>query len=216
MSPNSINRQMDTTNQCSCEASCQHSIASRSLTLNIGNNKNLSDQLLTDKLMNLTLTERRTTLDLLIALAEFDNRRLFATTHSSLFSYATQYLKMSGGEAQRRIDGARLLKSFPEYIMNYETGEFNLTHATLLRRHFRIEARIHKLNLSRETQFELAQKLLGKSTREAERILVEVSSRPELQKPTSQFEKLLKNGNYRVQFEARPELRAKGERLREI
>jgi hypothetical protein len=123
---------------------------------------------------------------------------------------------MSEGEAQRRIDGARLLRSFPEFVKNYEIGELNFTHATLLRRHFRIEARIHKENLSRINQFELVQKLLGKSTREAERILVEVSSWPELQKPTSQYEKLLKNGNYRVQFEARPELRAKAERLREI
>jgi hypothetical protein len=182
----------------------------------VQNNKNLSDQMLTEKLSKLTLIERRTTLELLLSLAEFDNRKLFAATHSSFFSYATQHLKMSEGEAQRRIDGARLLRSFPEFIKTYETGELNLTHASLLRRHFRIEARIQKKNLSRENQFELIQKLLGKSTREAERILVEVSSRPELQKPTSQYEKLLKNGNYRVQFEARPELRAKAARLREI
>jgi 5-methylcytosine-specific restriction endonuclease McrA len=43
-----------------------------------------------------------------------------------------------------------------------------------------------------------------------------VSSRPELQKSTEPVEKLLKNGNYRVQFEARPELIAKSERLKEI
>jgi hypothetical protein len=123
---------------------------------------------------------------------------------------------MSEGEAQRRIDGARLLSSFPEFIKRYNTGELNLTHASLLRRHFRTEARIQKKNLSRKNQFELVQKLLGKSTREAERILVAVSSRPELQKSTEPGEKLLKNGNYCVQFEARPELIAKSERLKEI
>jgi 5-methylcytosine-specific restriction endonuclease McrA len=180
------------------------------------NSKNLSDQMLTDKLLNLTVSERHTTLELLLSLAEFDNRKLFAATHSSLFSYVTQQLKMSEGEAQRRIDGARLLRSFPEFIKSYETGELNLTHASLLRRHFRTEARIQKKKLSREIQFELVQKLLGRSTREAERILVAVSSRPDLQKPTKAGEKLLKNGNYRVQFDARPELIAKSERLKEI
>jgi hypothetical protein len=176
----------------------------------------LSDLLLTERLTNLTLSERSTTLELLVSLAEFDNRKLFSATHSSLFSYATKQLKMSEGEAQRRIDGARLLRSFPEFIKQYQSGDLNLTHASLLRRHFRTEARIQKKNLSRKVQLELLQKLLGKSTREAERILVAVSSRPELQKPTSQYEKLLKNGNYRVQFEARPELLAKTERLKEV
>jgi hypothetical protein len=180
------------------------------------NSKNLSDQMLTERLLNLTASERHTTLELLLSLAEFDDRKLFATTHSSLFSYATQQLKMSEGEAQRRIDGARLLRSFPEFIKQYDAGELNLTHASLLRRHFRTEARIQKKNLSRENQFELVQKLLGKPTRESERILVDVSSRPDLQKPTRPGKKLLKNGNYRVQFEARPELIAKSERLKEI
>jgi hypothetical protein len=178
--------------------------------------KRLSDQLLTERLLTLTVSERNTTLELLLSFAEFDNRKLFAETHSSLFSYATQKLKMSEGEAQRRIDGARLLRSFPEFIKSYETGDLNLTHASLLRRHFRTEGRIQNKNLSHESQFELVQKLLGKSTREAERILVDVSSRPDLQKSTGPSEKLLKNGNYRVQFEARPELIAKSERLKEI
>jgi 5-methylcytosine-specific restriction endonuclease McrA len=203
-------------NHSGCEATLQRSISNEAQKLDGSNNKNLSDQLLTDRLLNLTVSERRTTLELLLSLAEFDNRKLFAVTHSSLFSYATQHLKMSEGEVQRRIDGARLLRSFPEFIKDYETGELNLTHATLLRRHFRLEARIQKKKLSRDNQCELIQKLLGKATREAERILVEVSSRPELQKPTSQYEKLLKNGNYRVQFEARPELIAKSERLKEV
>jgi hypothetical protein len=172
--------------------------------------------MLTDQLLNLTVSERHTTLELLLSLAEFDNRKLFAATHSSLFSYATQHLKMSEGEAQRRIDGARLLRSFPVFIKSYEAGDLNLTHASLLRRHFRTEARVQKKKLSYENQFELVQKLLGKSTREAERILVAVSSRPELQKSTEPGEMLLKNGNYRVLFEARPELIAKSERLKEI
>jgi hypothetical protein len=180
------------------------------------NSNNLSDQMLTETLLNLTVSERHTTLELILSLAEFDNRKLFAATHSSLFSYATQQLKMSEGEAQRRIDGARLLRSMPVFIKSYETGELNLTHASLLRRHFRTEARVQKKKLSYENQFELVQKLLGKSTREAERILVAVSSRPELQKSTEPGEKLLKNGNYRVQFETRPELIAKSERLKEI
>jgi HrpA-like RNA helicase len=180
------------------------------------NNKNLSDQLLTERLLNLTESERHTTLELLLSLAEFDDRKLFAVTHSSLFSYATQHLKMSEGEAQRRIDSARLLRSFPEFIKSYETGDLNLTHASLLRRHFRTEARIQKKKLSRENQFELVQKLLGKSTRDAERILIAVSSRPDLQNSTRPGVKLLKNGNYRVQFEARPELIAKSERLKGI
>jgi hypothetical protein len=180
------------------------------------NCKNLSDEMLTDNLLNLTVSERHTTLELLLSFAEFDNRKLFAKTHSSLFSYATQQLKMSEGEAQRRIDGARLLRSFPEFIKSYGTGDLNLTHASLLRRYFRTEARIQKKKLSRKNKFELVQKLLGKSTREAERILVAVSSQPELQKSTRPGVRLLKNGNYRVQFEARPDLIAKSERLKEI
>jgi hypothetical protein len=123
---------------------------------------------------------------------------------------------MSDSETQRRIDGARLLSSFPEFIKQYHTGELNLTHASLLRRHFRTVARIQKEKLSRENRFELVQKLLGKSTREAERILVEVSSRPDLQYPTRLVEKLLINGSYRVQFEARPDLIAKSEPLKKI
>jgi hypothetical protein len=75
--------------QRSHKASCLSTIADVSQKFCGDHNQNLSDQLLTDKLGNLTLTERRLTLELLLSLAEFDNRKLFAATHSSLFSYAT-------------------------------------------------------------------------------------------------------------------------------
>ncbi len=55
---------------------------------------------------------------------EIERRKCYATLgHSSLFTFLTQELKCSEGEAYRKIAPARLLKAFPVIAKKIEKGD---------------------------------------------------------------------------------------------
>src|SRR5688572_6193702 len=65
----------------------------------------LSDEELLDRVGRLAATERRSTAELVAALAELDRRKLYlGLGHSSLFVYCTRVLHLSEHAAYNRIE----------------------------------------------------------------------------------------------------------------
>jgi hypothetical protein len=79
---------------------------------------------------------RRVLVHLLAYLAEIEARRLeLRRGYSSLFDFCTTHLRMSPGEAQRRIVAARLMRRFPIVGELLKSGAVNITGLELLRPH---------------------------------------------------------------------------------
>jgi hypothetical protein len=120
---------------------------------------------------------------------------------------------MSQGHAQRRIDCARLIREFPDLRVKVQSGEFNLTHASLARRHFRNEAKFLGKSLSANQKKDVISKLCGTSAREAQRMIAELSTQPEVNK---EFESALSKNRTSVRMIVSDELKLKARRLKEI
>jgi len=84
----------------------------------------------------LSAAERCGTVDLLRALIEFDQRRLYlGEGHSSLFAYCTQVLHYAEHAALNRIEVARAARRFPRLLDAIASGTLNLTGCRLLAPH---------------------------------------------------------------------------------
>jgi len=117
---------------------------------------------------SLAQEERRITGELLHHLLEIDTRRLYVELgFRSLFDYLTKGLRYPEASAQRRIDGARALRSNPSVEEKLREGSLNLTTVGLAQRYFRAEAKQGN-RLSQEEKGEVFEGLEGLSSREAE------------------------------------------------
>ena len=75
---------------------------------------NLSNRALLDETMRLARDARQTTAKLIAALAEVEERKLWADEGcSSLYAYCTQVLRFSEHEAYLRMEAARVARQFP-------------------------------------------------------------------------------------------------------
>ena len=75
----------------------------------------ISDQELLNKLSGLVKIENETTIEILLYLAELEERKLYLSMgYSSLFDYCQRKLGYSEPAAVRRIKAARCIKDFPE------------------------------------------------------------------------------------------------------
>src|SRR4029078_9652672 len=124
----------------------------------------LSDAELLCGIQSLRGSERSFTARVVAHLAEIEHRKLhLETAHSSVFDYCLRTLKMSEGEAFRRITAARLMRRFPVIFELIDSGSIHLTGLTLL-----VDA------LNDENHRELLQAACGKTKRE---ILVILAAR---------------------------------------
>jgi hypothetical protein len=95
--------------------------------------KFLTDTMLDLKLKSLTREDRKLTRELLEHIAEVDRRQLYLKMNfPSLFSYLTIELGYTNGSAQRRIDGARLIRRVPEVAEQIQNGALNLSQISKL------------------------------------------------------------------------------------
>jgi hypothetical protein len=93
----------------------------------------LSDDALVARLRALVEQERVATTALILALGEFDRRKLYLSQGcSSLFTYCTQVLHLSEHAAYNRIEAARTAARFPVVIDGLEDGSLTLTAIRLL------------------------------------------------------------------------------------
>jgi hypothetical protein len=84
----------------------------------------------------LVAAERHTTAELIALLAEVDSRELyFGEGYSSLFTYCTQALRLSGSAAYDRITAARASRQFPIVLERLIDGAVTLTTVRLLKPH---------------------------------------------------------------------------------
>lgn len=95
----------------------------------------LSNHELEATLKRLAGGEREATVALIVHLAEFDSRRLYAPAgFSSLFSYCVEALSLSEDAVYNRIESARAARRYPVILEMLATGALSPTTARLLAR----------------------------------------------------------------------------------
>lgn len=197
--------------------------------------KNLSDDQLLAELGSLLGSEREFTAKLVACLGEIEQRRLHLLGgYSSMFDFCTKKLKLSEGEAFRRILAARLVRRFPLIESMIASGAVHLSALQLLAE-----------RLTEESHVELLEAASGKSKNEILELLaarfpkpdapskirklpqphtagasLEISVEPDSigpQKPAARPRiEPLSPARYKVEFTARAELREKLERARDL
>jgi len=130
----------------------------------------LSDSDLVVHVKQLAQRERQAIADLVAALAEFDERRLYLGAGcSSLFTYCTQVLHLSEHAAYRRIEAARAARQFPVILDRIASGDINLTVVGLLKPH-----------LTAENHRQLLDAAQHQSKRVVEEIVARIQPRPDV------------------------------------
>ena len=118
----------------------------------------LSNNELEASLKRLAAGEREATVALIVHLAEFDSRRLYAPAgFPSMFRYCMEVLCLSEDAAYNRIESARAARRYPVILEMLGTGELSPTTARLLAR-----------KLTAENHGELLAAASGKSKQEVE------------------------------------------------
>ncbi|MBI3017434.1 MAG: HNH endonuclease [Deltaproteobacteria bacterium] len=129
----------------------------------------LKDKELLEKFWVLVREEKEATASVVAHLAEIDRRKLYALEgYSSLFSYCVEKYHYSESAAYRRIQAARIYPKFPEISNLLREGKLNLVTLSLIEPH-----------LDQKNGRGLIHKILGKSKREVEDILSELSFKKE-------------------------------------
>lgn len=178
----------------------------------LSNNKLISDLKL--KVEN----ERKLLMEILYSLREVEIRTLHLELgYPSLYEFAMKELGYSTGAAHRRISAMRLLQSVPEIAPKLESGELGLENASQAQVFFRKEDQRRKatgeLKLTLTEKREVITELLGKSTREGQRVLTE--KLPDAMTPSETLRPLPDHKTL-VQFVASPELMNKLEELKHL
>jgi hypothetical protein len=116
---------------------------------------------------------------LLFHIKEVERRRLFSVLkYQSINQYVEKELGYSNDEAWRRVCASKLLDEIPEIESRISTGELNLTNLGLAQALFQKERRQAKSPFSLEKKKEVLLGIVGKSTREAAKIVWSHSTLP--------------------------------------
>ena len=143
------------------------------------NLKTLSDQSIHQHMLESSKKERELTLLMISLVEEADRRKFYLDLgFATLYDYMTLGLKYSGGAAMRRISSARLTKEIPEIKEQILDGTLSLTNVSQAEQFIRNEAK-HDHVMSIEEKKEVLKLIAGKSVRQAESTLIEISAAPE-------------------------------------
>lgn len=133
------------------------------------NLKQLTDKSLIAETKNLVQSELECTTKILHHLREIERRKLFTDLkYSSMIDYAVKELGYSHAAAGRRIQGARMLKQFPEIEAKIQDGTLSLSNINQAAGLFKNQNIIEP-----EKKRRILKRLENKTTREAEKILME-------------------------------------------
>jgi hypothetical protein len=136
----------------------------------------LTNQELHENTKRLAHNERELTLKILHHLKEIERRRYHLELgYGDLYKYCSGELKYSGGSAHRRINAMKLLKELPELEVKIETGELTLTNIAQAQTFFNSQSKDSNQKCEIEDKKEILKNLENKSTREAERTLLQLS-----------------------------------------
>jgi 5-methylcytosine-specific restriction endonuclease McrA len=130
----------------------------------------LSDPKLLDHLKGLVNRDRRTTADLLLAIAEIDERKLWAR-HAcpSMFVFCVRRLHMSEQMTSKRLWAARTARRYPMILEMVARGELHLAAIQRLAGH-----------LTPANHVALLERAKHKSTREVEALVADLAPQPDL------------------------------------
>src|SRR5205085_6808025 len=130
----------------------------------------LCERELLEHFENLVTGDRRTTAQLLVAIAEIDERKLWAKhACQSMFVFCVERFHMSEQVTAKRIWAARTARRFPVVLEMVERGELHLSAIHLLARHLTLQNCDDVLRRARH-----------KSSREIERIVAALAPRPDV------------------------------------
>src|SRR5450432_506834 len=133
----------------------------------------LTDSELIAQVAQLARGERAATVALIVHLAEFDARRLFAAEgFSSTFSYCREVLHLSEDAAFSRIRAARLARKYSTVVDMLIEGALSPTTACMLSRH-----------VTADNHVTLLAEASGKGKREVEKLLAGLF--PEAERPAT-------------------------------
>lgn len=122
----------------------------------------LSDRELIAETHRLAEYERHATADVIAALMEVEERRLYlGEGHPSLFNYCTQRLHFSEHAAYGRIEAARVAQRFPAILDLLADGSLTLTAVDLLKPHLTPENHIELLASARHKSKRDVQQLVA-------------------------------------------------------
>jgi hypothetical protein len=139
--------------------------------------KNISDDKLLEQADALVRQEREILIDILHHLREIDRRQLFsALRYTSLFDYCMKRLRYSEDQACRRIAAMRLMVELPELEQKISSGSLSLTNIGRAQTLFRAEKKSGGQTWNRNQKLEVIENLLGQSRRNAEKVILKVSS----------------------------------------
>ncbi len=137
----------------------------------------LSDNELLTQTRKLIEREREVLLMVMRHLREIERRRLYADLKQpSLFAYCVNVLGYSDAQADRRIKAMRMIRELPQVEEKIAAGELALTNVAKAAEFFRQEAKVTVVGV--EKKLEVLGYLENKSTRAAEKLLLEKSSTP--------------------------------------
>lgn len=118
--------------------------------------------------INLVKSERKITHLILLHIKEIESRRSYLDGgYKSLFDYLTKFSGYSSSSAQRRIEGARLLKEIPQLSNSIQEGKINLSQMSEVVRSVNQSSQ----RVSTEQKMNLLKAIESKSTSETQQIL---------------------------------------------
>lgn len=142
---------------------------------------NKTDQELHSNLITLVKQERELVINILNLLKEVQLRHLYSDFKcASLWEYTTKVLGYSSTEAYNRIAAMWLLLDVPKAEKAIKTGELSLSNAAQAQSFFRKESRATQKKISKTEKATVVQSLVGRSTREAKKILTDKSLQPHI------------------------------------
>jgi hypothetical protein len=161
-----------------------------------------TDAALLSDIRGLVGSQRELTAKLIVYLAEVEHRRLHLVAgYSSMFEFCVKELRLSEGEAFRRLAAARLGRKFPMIHALVASGSVHLSALALLRP-----------RLTQGNHAELLEAVRGKSKREVEALLA--ARFPERDAPARV--RAISPERFRIEFTASTELREKLERCLDL
>lgn len=123
---------------------------------------NLSNQELDQKMSSLAQTEREHLVSVINCIKEIDQRKLYLDfNYLSLFEYLVGRFKYSNGQAQRRIDAARILMDVPMVEEKIKSGELTLNKITYVQKALRQKKSESKTTISKEEKKDLLFGVIG-------------------------------------------------------
>ena len=175
--------------------------------------KNLTDEHLLKETERLCLEERKTLSQVLHHLREIERRRLFSSLkYPSMFEYVVKHLGYSEDQAYRRIAAMRLLRDMPELDEKIKSGSIQLAHLSMANSFFNKEKQYAQKEFSKEEKMDLLSKLSNQTARQAEKIVLSMSTSPLLHRP--ERERVISEEVVEINFVARLQLKDKIKKLK--